>query len=219
MAAWDSADLLARCYMEAKRPSTDTSTSDAEWYQRLSVAQDQWITVFAQHCPHVLVGAPELVTSSDGGETYDLDYYPLGGVELRHGRRGEILIPGPEFSDAADFTIEGQTIRIPNGQTRSFANGLYARYVPTGTVISASVEPTFQPPWARQLLVLQAVADWAREGGLRDPAPYLQKLQHRAWGDPMNPGDTGVVGGLKQQYYAQGVLSPEQQAYWWRQWS
>jgi len=220
VATWDSVDILARCLREAKRPAIDASTSDAEWYQRLSEAQDTWLAIFATHCPHVLVSAPELVTSSDGGLTYNLAYFPLGGVELRHGRGGPLLVPGPEFSADADIVVEGQRLRIPSGQTRTFANGLYARYVRTGaTTIDAATDPVLSPAYARILLVHQAVANWASEGGLRDPTPYLSKLQKSAWGDPMNPGDVGLVGALKTQYYAQGNLAGSGTADWWRQWS
>jgi len=218
MANWDSADLLARCYVEAKRPATDASTSDAEWYQRLSAAQDQWLAIFAAHVPHTQIAAPEQLATSDN-KVYTMAAYPLGHVEFRDGRTGPLLSLGPEFSETADLVLEGQSVRIPGNRTRVFASGLWARYVPTGTVISASVEPVLKPAYARVLLVLQAVADWAREGGLRDPSPFLQKLQHRAWGDPMNPGDVGLLGALKSQAYGQGTVAENLDGYWWRQWA
>ena len=215
---WTSADLLARCYREAKRPTTDSSTSDAEWYDRLSEAQDRWTAIFAVHCPHVLIGDPEQLTTSDN-KVYTMSAFPLGGVEIRHGRNGPVLLPGPEFGDATDFVVEGQNVRMAHNQERTFTDGLWARYVPTGTVIDAGTEPTLKPEWARELLVLQAVANWSEEGGLRDPSPFLRRLQHRAWGDPNTPGDVGIVGALKLQFFGQGTVTADQGAYWWRQWS
>ena len=161
----------------------------------------------------------EQAATADSGLTYTLTNLPLGHAEVRDGKNGPVLMPGTQFDDWADFTWEnaGATIRFPSNRTRTFANGLWVRSVPTPTTISLSVAPSLKPDNARVLLVYQAAADWAAQGGLRDPGPYLAKLQRAAWGDPMNPGDTGLLGSVKQTYYGQGLSAAQaDQGVWYR---
>lgn len=193
-----------------------TTTTDAQWYTLLSNAQHKAYRLFATHCPHVLMTAPTAMTSSDGGYTYGTPggVYPLGLAELRHGRNGALLTPGADFSDAADFVWEGNQIRIPGGRTRTFANGLYIRYVAPPSSISASVEPTLTPDWARILLVYDAVAEWAGQGNVRDPSIWVEKYTKAAYGDGV---DIGILGALKGQLVNQGADAAQGGAYyWWR---
>ena len=201
MATWDSADLLARCRDEAQEPSAGTATTDAQWYSLLTASQHRVYRLFAQHVPHVLVGAPVALSTADGGATYTFpsSVYPLGYAEVREGTDGRVLWSGPNESWVADFVFEGDALRIPNGQTRTFSSGLYARYVTTPGTIDASTEPTLTPDWARILLVYDAVKTWASQGGLRDPSTWAQKFQHEWSGDPAVAGDVGICGALKTQ--------------------
>jgi len=221
MSDWDSADILQRCKDTAQEPTQGDVTSDAQWYQLLSNAQQKVTRLFASHVPHVLMTAPAAMSTADGGATYTFPNsdWPLGEAEIRVGRSGRILIPGADFSPHADFVFEGNRIRMPNGRTQTFADTLYTRYVRQPVSISASVEPTLQPEPARILLVYDAVAEWARQGGLRDPSPFLQLFQHTCWGDPMNPGDTGIIGSLKGQMFGQGsdpAYALGTSRFWWR---
>lgn len=216
MATWDTADLLQRCRDEAQEPSSGTTTTAAQWYTLLSNAQHRVYRLFAQHVPHVLAGAPTAMTSSDGGYTYSVPSgaYPIGLAEIRDGRNGPLLVPGADFSNVADFVWEGDAIRIPHGRTRTFANGLYIKYIVPPTVIDASTEPTLTPDWARILLVYDAVEEWAGQGSLRDPAMWAAKFAKAAFGDGV---DVGIIGTLKGQIVNQGADAAQGgSAYWWR---
>jgi hypothetical protein len=122
---------------------------------------------------------------------------------------------GEDYQDA-DFTAEGATFRIPNRRTRTFANGLWARYVKSPTAISAAAEPTLLPDYSRELIPYKAAASWASEGGLRDPNPFLQLMQQRATGDPLIPGDIGLVGQLKTAYPFYGSSNALDDWKWWK---
>jgi hypothetical protein len=217
VAQYDSADLLARCKTLAQRPTTDEDMSDATWYGFLEEAQTYWIGQLAAHVPEVMYDAPELMTSSDGGETYTVASYPLGHMEIRASRNGALLRPGPEWDEAADYTQEGQTIRIPGGRTRSFSSGPYARYVKVPGLLNGATAPVLRPAHMRLLLVARACYLYALRGGYRDPTPFLQ-LEQKLWaGDPNLAGDTGYLGQLKTQYFGAGMAAvrPLDDA-WWR---
>lgn len=209
MADWDSADMLQRCRDEAQEPEMGSTTTAAQWYRLLTAAQHRVYQLFAMHCPHVLVGAPVQLITNDDGHTYEFPsaVYPLGYAELREGENGRVLFSGPNWSVAADFVFEGKQLRIPNGQTRTFSGGLYARYITPPGTLDAVTEPTLEPDWARILIVLDAVKEWAGQGALRDPTMWAQKFQHRWAGDPAISGDVGIMGALKTQIRAPGSIS------------
>ena len=211
-----SAGLLSQLIETLQLPPVRESPTDAQLYTLLSNAQRKMITLLAVHVPQTQVAASELLTTTDSGETYTLTYYPLGQVEIRHGRAGPVLIPGADWNDWADFVIEGQTIRTPGGRTKTWANGLYARYVRAPDVISATVDPVIQPPYAGLAIVYEAAAEFAMQGGLRDPAPYQLLLQRFLLGDPNTPGHLGLIDSLKVQYFGQGGVTGDDSATWWR---
>ena len=208
MPKYDSADLLARVKRYANRPSTDESMDDADWYAFLTEAQDHLYQVMAAHAPWVLVGAPEKLTTSDSGLTYDFASTPFGGrIEIRASRDGQLLRPGPDFDPGADFVWEGDAIRMPGGDTRTFSDGPYARYIAAPGEIDASTEPTLKPTDARLAIAAHAAALWAERSGEKDPAQFYGMEQRILWGDPRTPGDVGIVGRLKTQVHGQGTAA------------
>jgi hypothetical protein len=218
VAQYDSADLLARCKVLAQRPAVDEDMDDPKWYQFLEEAQTEWVGQIANHAPEVMYGPPELMTTPDGGATYTVAGYPLGYMEIRSSRGGPLLRPGAEWDDNADFTQEGQIIRIPSGRTRSFGStGPYARYVAVPGLLNGATQPVLKPAHMRLLLVATACYLFATRGGYRDPTPYLQ-LQQKLWhGDPNLPGDIGFLGSLKTQYFGSGMAAIQQgSGDWWR---
>jgi hypothetical protein len=83
-----------------------------------------------------------------------------------------------QFGDPnADYVWEGSQIRMPLNQVRSFGDGPYGRWVTSPGTIDATTQPTMKPTYTRQLLVDRALVYFATRGGLRDPAPYLQREQ------------------------------------------
>jgi hypothetical protein len=199
-----SAGLLAYCKFMGRRPDLDHEVDDEEWYSLLTLGQEHWYQTFAVVFPHVLYGAPQKLVTADGGETYTFpsDVWPMGGVEIRASRSGELLTPTVEWGDGGDFVHEGARIRIPSGKTRTFADGPYARYIVPPGVIDASTQPTLTPAFARVLIGQKALADWAHRGaGQRDPT-YFEALMQKTWeGNPRIAGNAGILAAIQMQYF------------------
>lgn len=209
MAEWDSADLLAKMKLFAKRPTVDAALSDpADYYTWLTEAQREWLTTLAVHVPEANIGAPVKLVTADGGLTYTYPNgaWPEGHVELRVSRTGVLLVPGSEFDVDADFTVEGAGIRMVNNKARTFADGPYARFAPTPGVIDGSTQPVLKPQRALILVVYRALQLMCARLDL-DDTRWRKLEQDTAWGDPLRPGSVGIVPGLKAQYYGQGVTA------------
>jgi hypothetical protein len=227
---YDSADLLARCLRIARRPATDQTMTPADWYGLLTEAQIVWMGHLATVAPATQYGAPVQLTTSDGGLTYDFPFvdpgeeslgrvFPVGEVEIRATRGGQLLLPCADWSDWGDFVPEGARIRMPGGRSRTFpGGGPWARYMVLPRELDASHEPVMQPVQARSLLPYRAVAKWARQGGLQDPQPFLDEEAEIWYGAP-EKGVHGLLGLLKQQYAFSGneaVADVESGTAWWR---
>lgn len=214
MALWDSADLLARCKADAQRPATDEDMSDAQWYSFLTEAQDQVVRDIATLWPNVLANTPTLLTSADNGLTYTFSTAPLVVVELTESKGGRALRLGPYGDPTVEFTWEGPlTIRAARASARTFTAGPYSRWVVQPGVIDGSTQPTL-PAQFCPLLPPLACYRYAKRGGYRDPAPYLDHYQRLWSGDPAISGDFGILGALRQRQ-ATNALSTDR-APWWR---
>jgi hypothetical protein len=215
MAYLDSADLLARTKRLAEMQVPAEYPRDTDWYAWLTERQDYWVGVIAQHDARILCGAPVLLSSTDGGATYTFPTVPVAIEEITIGQAGTPLRLGPDYDPTVDASWEGDaTLRIARNTTRSFASGLYARYVAQPDEIRDDQEPTL-PTMFRLLLPPGACVLYARSGGARNPAPYLDE-ETRLWsGDPSMPGDTGILGRLKKRAFAQSVGSGTSSP-WWR---
>jgi hypothetical protein len=215
-----SAELLAGFKFMAMRPGTDESIADADIYTLLEEGQKHAFITISTHVPEVLYGAPTKLTTTDGGATYTFPsaVFPFGSVEIRASRNGSVLVPGAEWSNA-DFVWEGDQIRIPNGRTRTFSDGPYARYIAPPGVLNGSNQPTLKPPMARSMILYYALYLWAERGGGMnqvDPNRFLGLYQSVWAGDPRIPGDMGILGMLKRQGYGQGLSSIVSENPWWR---
>jgi hypothetical protein len=216
---WSSAELKRKFYNLIKRPATDEDAYEVDGvtesvWDLLSEAQDYWMELLASMFPEANYGAPVLMTTADGGYTYkfgnDLEgqpIFPIGHVEIRESRTGNLLIPTADWG-SGDFVMEGDKIRIPGGRTKTFATGPYARFVSPPTKISATVEPVMKPARARALIVTRAAIIWATRGGLRDPLPY-EKLEATRWGVLANS--------LATQFHLQGApAADDYDMDWWK---
>ena len=156
-------------------------------------------SLVATHAPHYLMGAPTTLSTADSGTTYTFSgsIQPLA-VELYDGPNGPLLRPCTYWDRAGDYVWEGSRIRFPGGQTRTFGNSLYGRYITPPTTISASVEPTLEPDEARIFIVYKALIMWASGRGMRDPAPFERMFTKGWYGDPQS-GDPGFLTRLKTQ--------------------
>ena len=186
-------------------------------YGLLTEAQKHWYGVFSQFFPEVLYGDPtKMVTSDDKVFTFADDVFPIGGVEIRASRNGELLIPTVEWDDQGDFVPEGSQIRIPGNRTRSFSDGPYARYIIPAGELDADNAPTLKPDFARVLIGDEALVMFAESGGgNRDPKIY-KALKQRHWeGDPEIVGG-GILGTLNDQYFGVGAAAAPTAGVWWR---
>ena len=206
MAYETRAELRSAFRRESGLPTANdelaSDNSDVDQY--LSLGQQAVFRQLATTVPGSQVAAPEKLTTADGGYTYTFAYYPFGHAEIRSSRTGSLLIPGAESDPGADFVQEGQTIRFTNYRARTFDDGPYARYAPTPPDISASQEPTLKPNQARVLILYKALDLWATKGGYRDPTPFRNMFRILAFGDPETPGDVGIIGALRRQFWMQG---------------
>ena len=171
--------------------------------------------LLAQHVPDAVKIAPEELTTLNDGVTYTFAYYPMGRAEVREGRTGRVLVPGPDWDNSSStYVMEGQTIRWPNNQARTFPTGLWARYTPEHPVVDENTAPILTRI-ALRAAIWDAVAEWAAQGDAVDPTRYELGRAREMWGDKNMPGDEGVIGALKRQFYAQGAPAGGD-AYWWR---
>lgn len=199
MATWDSADLLARCKRDSGVPSTTEFPADTDWFAWMTEAQVEYYRIFASIVPWMLIEAPTIMSTADGGKTYTFasDITPLA-VHIYETLNGRLLLPGAYWDSGADYHWEGNKIRMTRDQTRTFASGPYAQYVTAPSTISDSVEPTLVPADARQLLVYRTLVKWATRGGYRDPRPF-QAMEDKIWVGNPAVGDHGLLGAYKKQ--------------------
>lgn len=211
-----SAELLDFCEFMSGLPSPNEEMDSTRWYKLLTLAQGELVRLVATHVPRVMVAEPELLTSSDGGFTYDLAHTPWGRVEIRESRTGRLLQPGADYDPSADYVIEGKKIRWPSNESRTFPDGPYARYTNEPGTIDGSSQPTFWPAESNVVIAWKALCLWAVRGRLRDPAMYENELQKALWGDPESPGDVGLIGALKTQYLNEGGTDGAVGLPWWK---
>jgi hypothetical protein len=182
---WSSTDLLARCRRHARRPVTDQSMTDPDWYAFLTEAQPEVYRELFARAPELGFGAPQPMFSDDGGLTYTFgldaaneDAYPMGHVEIYPSLSA---IPDDPLEEGEDFIAEGDRIRMLGNRARIYdsGNGPYARVILTPDIpISDVYEPLLYPKPARMLLVWAALESWAaRPGSQVDPAYYAAKYQ------------------------------------------
>lgn len=170
MALYDSADLLARCKLHARRPATDQAMPDASWYQLLTEAQPEVHDDLFTRYPDLAYGPPSLLLTADGGFTYTFGLdaagdavRPMGHAELYPSLAS---IPDSPLLPGEDFLIEGGRIRMLGNQARTFQAGPYVRMVvQPDTAITAAAQPVLLPKSARMLYVWLALEAWAARPG------------------------------------------------------
>lgn len=175
MAAFDSADLLARLRTFTGRDSDDELLTEPLGYELLADAQRAAVLDIAARVPHAMMGAPVLLTSADGGSTYTFGTdddgnaaFVVGHCEVYARDGGQTLYASSYGDGEGDFVIEGDRIRIPRGQSRTFTTGPYARFQKVPLLLNASVAPVLKPVWGRMVIVYGAWQRFAAIAGLRD---------------------------------------------------
>lgn len=222
MARWDSEELLEKFKLYGQIPANTVYPTDAQIYGMLRDAQEYVMVEMASQAPHVNMGAPTQLSTSDGGYTYkfgtDTDgdpIFPIGHVEVAARDGGRILYGGTYFSGSLDFVAEGDRIRMPRGVAKTFASGPFARFVTPPGALNADNEPVLKPKHARILIVYRALVQWANIGGKKDPRPYQEEYDRIWYGEP-EKGNGGLLYSLKSQFEQGNYASnPYYYAEWW----
>lgn len=181
---YQSSDLLAAFSAASGIPSGSTTVTDATKYTYLAQAQDQVIVQIANTVGNTLWGNPTLMTSADGGYTYTFGTDGNGySLFLLDGHIYPNLnsVPSAPWVPGQDYIDEGILIRSLNNTP--FAVAPYFQGITTPAAMSASVQPVLYPPYARILIPIRAVQNFA-EYGKRDfdLASRMQARWNTEWG-------------------------------------
>lgn len=170
---WSSADLLSRFNLLAGRPTGSgavDSIDDPTKYQYLADAEQYVITRIAAIKPSILYGAPQALTTADGGLTFTFgtdgngyELFPMGRAQIYPSLNA---IPGYAWQPGIDYLDQGTSIRMPNNTP--YAGTLYWYGITPTQQLSAIVEPVLMPPSSRQLIVIYAVKTFAESANVRN---------------------------------------------------
>lgn len=187
MSTFDSADLLLSFNEKAGRPSTD-AILDARKYARLAKSQNRVVAMLSAVAPYSLYpkvaygSLPQFTTSDNQIFTLPVDANGYATFPMGHGGVYASLndIPDGPWMEGVDYLNEGTQIRIPNNGT--YSGTLYWYGVVSPADISASVQPVLFPEASRELIVIDAVRQFAREGVRNGPlVDEMQDEWDRAW--------------------------------------
>ena len=184
-ATWDSAYLLSMFNRKAGRPSSGDTIDDLSKYQRLSESQNRVVAMLSGIMPQVLYpSAIPTLTTADGGYTFTFGTDANGYNIAPMGKAGiyDNLASIPYFPwvDGVQYLDEGTRIRIPNNGT--YSGTLWWRGITPPADIDATHQPALFPEASRELIVMDAVRQFAGEPG-GDPATQqtMQGEWEKAW--------------------------------------
>lgn len=171
---WGSAYLLDLFNRYASRPAVDEVT-DTQKYRWLAEAQSGVVADVAARIPDVLYGAPQLMTTTDGGKTFTFGtdsngypVFPMGNVRIFTGLNN---VPDFPLQESIDYTSEGTLVRVPNNRTLS--SSLYWQGITPPPDISATVPPALYPEPSRNLIALEAARRFMKTQSRPDLAADL----------------------------------------------
>lgn len=165
---WESTDLLALFNTYSGRPTTDAIT-DAQKYARLARAQNRVIALMSAVCPnslypHVAYGSIPTLTTTDN-QVYTFGTDDEGYAKFPMGKGGIFQslndIPTSPLRPGQDYMIEGNQIRALNNGTLPAT--LYWYGIGQPADIDASTQPALTPEASRELIVVDAVRQFAKE--------------------------------------------------------
>lgn len=174
MSTYDSADLLTSFNEKSGRPSADAIT-DIRKYARLSKSQNRVIGLLSAVAPASLYptaaygSLPTLTTVDNqiftfGNDANGYPVFPMGKGGIYASLND---IPDYPLVEGRDYIREGTQIRIPHNQTR--AGPLFWYGVTNPPDIDATHQPSLFPEASRELIVIDAVRQFAGEGS-RNPS-------------------------------------------------
>lgn len=159
-ATYGSAYLLDQFNRLTSRPTVDEVTDQTK-YRILADAQNRVIADVAARAPKVLVGPPQLLTTTDnkvytfGTDSNGYPVFPMGNVRLFTSLSN---VPDYPLQEGYDYAQEGTQVRIPNNRT--FPGPLYWTGIQQPADITATVQPSLYPEAARRLIVLEAAREF-----------------------------------------------------------
>lgn len=184
-ATYDSVSLLSLFNEKAGRPTTDLFT-DAKKYRQLSVSQNRLIGKLSAIAPASLYpkvsndDLPTLETVDGqvftfGEDENDYPVFPMGKGGIYTSLAN---IPDAPWQPGVDYLDEGTQIRIPNNRT--YSGTLYWYGIANPPDIDATHQPTLFPEAARELIVIDAVRQFATNYGR---SPSISALMSAEWAD------------------------------------
>lgn len=191
---YESVDLLAQFNWKANRPLSETGSAgpvtDTQKYDLLSRSQDRIIGMMSAVVPNSLYpkvaygSLPTLTTTDNQVYTFGVDGRGYAAFPMGKGGVYRSLndIPTNPLVPGQDYMIEGTQIRALNNTT--LPSVLYWYGIAAPAAITASVQPAIFPEAARELIVIDAVRQFA-QSGKRDTD--LMALMAAEWGYPL-PG-------------------------------
>lgn len=172
MSAYDSPDLLSLFNRKTGRPAVDAIT-DATKYDRLAKSQDRVIAMASAVAPSAFyptsayASLPTMATTDNQVFTFGTPSVPITPIGKTGLYRSLNDIPDWPMREGVDYLAEGGTsIRIPNNST--YAGTIYWLGITPPAAITAAVNPVLQPLASRELIVIDAVRQFATEGN-RNP--------------------------------------------------
>jgi hypothetical protein len=170
---YQSADLLTRFNQFTGRPASGDTITDTTKYQYLADAQAELIGEMVSLAPRPFITGPVDITANTTDNKVftfgnDADGYPLFALATRI-YTSLNAIPGYPLIPGADYLDEGTQIRIPNNMLNPYAAIIWYG-VAYPQRMSATVQPSLQPPAARLLIPYRAAATFAMSAGVRNPA-------------------------------------------------
>lgn len=185
MATFDSNYLLSWFNRKAGRPDADTIT-DASKFQRLSESQNRIIAKIGAVAPQSLypkvsyANMPQLTTTDNqvwifGTDTNGYPVSPMGKAWIGPSLAG--LLDNP-WVEGYDYYNEGTQIRIPDDRT--YSGPLYWYGIANPPDITALTQPSIFPEAARELIVIDAVRQFATE---YDRNEAMASVMAAEWGD------------------------------------
>jgi hypothetical protein len=214
MATWDTADLVLRCQIEAGRTNLDEDMTAAKLYPLLSIAQRTVVTIMATRVPWLTWSAATLVTADAGKTWTETSGEWVGQIAVYRdsNRKGPPLAVGAEWDAGCFCTREGAAgIRLTVGRAQATAPYVLRTNLTAFPEISGGQAPSVTPADVRQAVVYHAVGQWAKQGAVRDPAPYFMAFNDFLYGDP-RMGEPGWLG----QYLTQRRSGWTGGSAWWR---
>lgn len=201
------------------RPAEDDMFSfPEEFYEAMSRAHDRIRRKVADHAPDLLTQG-DTITTSDGGESYDLTDFPLGGLlvyEPPGPPSGLRLYPALPESNYFGFWVEGSTLYLTLAHEY---DPLYITWMPeTADPISAETNHTL-PRYCEDLLAYTAAGILAEKEGFAGNPEKFHALATKEWsGDRRDPSDTGILSRLKRSSMNAGFETHAGQspAPWWK---